>query len=91
MSGGSTSAVPFIKFGDASVKALSGNFKGHKGTAEGVYVKVRLLDVGLHAPSSRETYTNKEDALFVTAVKDSGPFSDGQAAAEGNAVLFCKG
>lgn len=80
-----------VKDGEATVRIISGDFKGQKGAVEGDYVKIQLLDVTLPPDTSWEMETIKDNTLFVMVMQGAGLFADAQVVAKGNAVLFGKG
>jgi redox-sensitive bicupin YhaK (pirin superfamily) len=84
--------VPEVEEDNATVRILSGHYKGTKGAIEGTYVKTLYLDVALKGKESWEIDVDPQHTIFIYLVSGSVRLDDSSTIVPSHrAVLFTKG
>ncbi len=88
-----TGQIPSVAEEGATVKIISGHYKGATGPTQGDYVKTLLLDVTLEKNASWRLNTDKTAKVFLFVIEGDGRFGpgDGQSADAKSALLFSSG
>lgn len=82
--------VPKVEEAHATVRVISGTFKGIKGAIQGDYVKTLMLDAEIKAGGSLDVAVPHEDTLFFYVVSGSGSL-EGESLTGKSAILTSKG
>ena len=82
--------VPKVEESHATVRVISGTFKGVEGAIQGDYVKTLMMDAEIKAGGSLDVAVPHEDTLFFYVVSGSGSL-EGDSLTAKSAVLTSKG
>lgn len=82
--------VPKVEEPHATVRVISGTFKGIEGAIQGDYVKTLMLDAEIRAGGSLDVEAEHEDTLFFYVVSGSGSMEGGNLK-DHSAILTSKG
>jgi redox-sensitive bicupin YhaK (pirin superfamily) len=82
--------VPMVEEPQATVKVISGAFKGVEGAIQGDYVKTLMLDAEIRAGGSFDVVVPHDDTLFFYVVRGSGSL-EGESLKDHSAILTSKG
>ncbi len=85
--------VPVISEQDATIRIISGNYKGTRGAFHGEYVDAIFLDVSLNPQAEWTFFSERDSTLFLYILQGGGCFDhEGEESAfEKQVVLFGEG